>query len=173
MLMNTTTIQYMNDNYNRIIKILCKLGSREDIEDAISDLYVTLLRKEYSIDNPMQFISGAVRNSIFNRHRRNRRLVSIVEVSDGLLTTLMEEDSALVQRLASPCIIEQIIENQDLNSRLRLMREKIQELTRGQKLAITNFLKYGKTSLVPGNANTNKANFRWATLALKDKLCLS
>lgn len=153
-IMNTTTIQYIQDNYKLILKTFKNFSSRENIEDAISNLYIQLTKRDYNITNPKQFVSGAVANFV-NKGRRNQwRSVPLDYTNEPF----------------APCIIEQIDEEQEQNSRLRLMQEKIQELPLKQKEALKNYFKYGKTSLVPGNRNTNKMNFRWAVLALKGKL---
>jgi FKBP-type peptidyl-prolyl cis-trans isomerase (trigger factor) len=153
--MNTTTIQYIQDNYRLIVKKSLKRGPRELIEDAISNITMRLLKKEYNIQDPASFISKTIHMEMCKYRRDNFRYQS---------------EQLEFRNFKSDCIIEQIEDEQEQNSRLSLMREKIQELPRKQREAIENYIKYGKTTLVPGNPNTNKMNFHWAMQTLKDRL---
>ena len=156
--MNKTTVQYVQDNYFKMLRWKLPTTNSEIIEDCISEIMVRLLRVDYDIDDPRRYLSHALRMEILNYKRNNKRVV---------------DDELSYDEYPAVCIIDQVIEAQYQDSRLRLIKEKVQELTARQKDAIENFIKFGKTSLVPGNPNTNKAHFLNAVKALRYKLNLS
>jgi DNA-directed RNA polymerase specialized sigma24 family protein len=158
---NLELLNYLHVNYHKVLAKFSKQTKSTFIaEECISRFSIKLINKPNDvIESPDAYIYQGLRYQWFNYKRTERKYVTYgEEVTKAMEDTPDPQDLTCDQLDAGRLEFKN---REILNSRINALPKK-------QKLAITNYLKYGNHTTIEGNKNTQKANYLHAIKALRD-----
>ena len=97
---DTTVFHHLMDSYNKLLwlvagNILEKVGTAEDIEDCISDVYLKLMENPKAYNHKLgsikSFLVRAGKNRAIDRYRQLVKS-NVIDLSEAMLTQSQDED---------------------------------------------------------------------------------